>query len=240
MRLSQRSAAGTPFTAAQRLARDSAYSVQLAISGALLWSQNVFQLAHELTHVLCAVSPDAPALLYEHKNLWFEEAICHAAALHALHAFGGAALAALYPAQPDAMRDYAREHADADHVLVDAAGEADGKRAFLPHAWYRRHRRLLRDWRAAALGEQRRLQCAVSVWLLRRVGWRALAECCTVLNARAARCTAEQYADLSFTEYLDGWLRSCGDDAQRATVAAICAAFGRLSATGRVKRRKAR
>jgi hypothetical protein len=235
IRLSQRSPAQTgPFTAARRHVRDDAYCVNLAIAGPMLWSQNVFQLAHELTHVLCAVSPDAPCLLYEHKNVWFEEALCHAASLHALRSFRAKALAALYPHCPNAMRDYADDHVDADWQLVSAADEVHGRncdssderlRVISAREWYRKHRRQLRDWRAAGESEQRRLQCAVSVWLLARIGWPALAECCSALNRHAALCGERQFAELSFRNYLQRWKRNCRTTQQKATVETIRQAF---------------
>jgi hypothetical protein len=224
IRLSQRSPALTPYTVARRRVRDNAFCVNLAIAGPMLWSQNVFQLAHELTHVMCASSPDAHCLLYEHKNIWFEEALCHAAALHALRSFRAKSLAALYPHNPDAMRSYADEHVDADEVLlidadVSAADSNPGRPTIAVHEWYRKHRRQLRDWRAAASNEQRKLQCAMSVWLLARLGWPALADCCSALNRHAEQCS--DYADLSFRRYLKQWLRNCRTAQQRATVQTI-------------------
>lgn len=249
IRLRQRFLPHTPFTEERRdPARDNAYCINLAIAESALWQQNVFQLAHELAHVLAAPI-HAPRLLYRHKNIWFEEALAHAAAIHALRSIHPDTARALYPRRPRAFASYADAHIDATVCLVDADHDGsivvdnnpnnnDAAAAKVPtvqpHQWYRIHRRQLRDWQHVNENEARTLQCAVSVWLLRRCGWRALAPCVPLINVHAGRCTADEFENLSFTSYLQHWLRNCETEEQRVVVARICAAFDRT----RLRRRK--
>jgi hypothetical protein len=256
IRLRQRFLPHTPFTEERRDgARDNAYCINLAIAESALWQQNVFQLAHELAHVLAAPI-HAPRLLYRHKNVWFEEALAHAAAIHALRSIDSHTARALYPRRPRAFADYADAHIDATVHLVDDHvdnndNDDDGDDDIVnnnnnnnndtvdlpilqPHQWYRIHKRQLRDWQHVNENEARTLQCAVSVWLLRRCGWRALAPCVPLINMHADRCTADEFANLSFTSYLQHWLRNCDTEEQRVVVARICGAFGR----SRRRRRK--
>jgi hypothetical protein len=243
IRLRQHCVPNTPFTEERRDVRDDAYCVNLAIAGTALWQQNVFQLAHELAHVLAAPLA-APRLLYRHKNVWFEEAVAHAAALHALRAFDERTARALYPRDRSAFADYADVHVDANVYLVDDDDDDDDDDAHSaaaqplptasPRDWYRLHWRQLRDWSCVHKKPARQLQCAVSVWLLRRFGWLAVARCVAALNVHAQHCTDDEFANLSFTAYLQRWLRHCETDEQRHTVVRICAAFGRT----RLKRRK--
>jgi hypothetical protein len=170
---------------------DGTFTVNLCVRGEYLWCQNVFQLAHEFCHVLCAPGTRM-TLRYQHVNQWFEEAICHAAAIYALRTFDKSMCARAYNGDETVFAKYA----------ADELGESLPRDRSLAQ-WYASNRAALRDWRACHAQPQRALQSVVARWLLETVEFARVLECVRYLNdeGRAVSLPAPQQ-HVSLRRYL--------------------------------------
>jgi hypothetical protein len=177
------------------------YRVRLN-TGANLWSQWVFQFAHEFGHILS--NYDAVA----HENKWFEETICEVASLFVLRRLADTWKKG--PAPPNwknyapNLQKYAQERIDKAQLPPNTT---------LPQ-WYEANAR-----RLAKTGYDRDMNTLVAVQLLplfekEPEHWEAIADL-----ARAKKGHSESLAD-----FLKAWQTHCPEK-HRAFVAALAAKF---------------
>jgi hypothetical protein len=222
---------------------DGTFEVNLCIQQTRLWCQNVFQFAHEFCHVLCVppfgAERSSLSIRYKHANQWFEEAICHAASLHALLSFDHAISMQCYR-EPTVFATYAL-HADVPDALAADVTLSE---------WYWHNRWQLRSVQHVDEQQQRKQQAVVSRWLLLNVGMTKLLECLRYLNNNieahpvqpsndnqtTTMTITEQPAvtkdvrrpkrqQLSLRRYLYRWLKACETAEQRQTVRLVYNAF---------------
>jgi hypothetical protein len=189
-----------PYLYRRRGARYQGYFVNLNVADSCLWCQNVFQFAHEFCHVLCYAG-NCDEIRYKHPNQWFEEALCHAAALDALLRFDRRLAQRLYSAeQRGVFVGYARAEANCRLARDDS----------LP-TWYARNAARLRRGHAAHTLESRLLQSVVSLWLLDHFGsLDTIAPALRYLNQEGrAALLSDDAQQISLKRYLSRWLKAC-------------------------------
>lgn len=177
------------------------------------WHQFIYQFSHELCHVYSNFDGKPPAVAgnVEHRNQWFEESVCEAAALYTLKRL--AAAWATHPPAPQFTGYDATLTALAAYLVnephrrlphgTSLAGWFQGNRALLEADPYLRDKNEVVANRLLTLMEQ-------DPDVLGATGY---------LNARV------EDAGKDFPDYLAAWFGAC-PDRHRAAVSQVMALFG--------------
>lgn len=100
-------------------------------TGDRLWSQYVYQFAHEMGHILCGYDADP------HGNDWFEESICELASLYTLRKLSKDWKAS----KNERWRAFAKHHLTYAEDRIKKGELPEGKTL---RAWYDEHEKVLR------------------------------------------------------------------------------------------------
>jgi hypothetical protein len=206
-----------PFTSAKRVKLPGmgiGTMVNLAQRSPARHCQTIFQLGHELVHVLAY--PDiSSSIRYQHPHQWFEEAIALVGSQRALLAVAEdpETVALLYESPHlGAFQSYAASERAKWPETPLLTSQLPG--------WFAEHSSVLRDYAAQHNKTARQLQGSIADWLLRH---------CDVPQLFAAlRHLNESKLDpwsASFAEYLAAWHNACTRPQQREQVAIIRDAF---------------